>query len=140
MDKDGCPPGQVRVKGECIQGIEWGFDCTHFGTAKKFKQILLDNDLPENPRIKNHPEKKMGSYTVPASKTFIWENNKISMETQNNPISGEYTRINARHIDPGFASYIGIQGNSPEVQKIVDDIKRATRSIKAESPCERRYI
>ena len=129
-NKHGCPPGQVRVKGECIQGISWGFDTTSFGSKERFIAVLEANNLPRNPKRKDH-----GSY-----KTFHWENRKLSMETTNNPVTGEYFEARRRDNEPGFAAYIGIQGSKDEVKTLVEDIKHFAEWIKDESPCEREFV
>lgn len=83
--------------------ISYGFDTTCFPNKKAWENVLFAVDLEyagRNARNNN---------------AFVWAGKGVIVETQANPITGEYNRPELRKVQEGFASYIGITGTPEKV-------------------------
>lgn len=115
---------------------KWGFDLTSFGTAEKFQALLKRHRLT---RFHKEPHRvDRGDYH---SKYvyFIWSGIGLKMITGNNPITGEFNEPGRRENEPGYASYIGIEGTASKVKALAEDIRKIAY-IKDESPGKRDFI
>ncbi len=115
---------------------KYGFDLTGFGSVKKFKDVLKENNL------KSKGRKACKSFkTVVGRRTSCqhqWKNKDLKLVTKVNPITGEadYTK----NKEFGYAGYVGIEGESKAVEKLAKSIKKHARYIKGENPKEREFI
>ena len=107
--------------------IDWGFDLTSFGSAEKFGALLKHHHLSKYERVKHLTVGDMSYYH------FVWSNPDLILSTSNNPLTGEYTNVNQRKPEKGYASYIAIRGKKDKVLALVKDIKKTTKDIKDES-------
>lgn len=106
---------------------KWGFDIVDFGSSDTWQSLCRDLHL---------------QYHGPTnSLAFLWkrQDGQLHLTTQNNPLTGEYGPGN-RPTQPGFASYIGIEGRSDFVLLAVEAVRQYATSIKGESPHKRSFI
>ena len=104
-----------------------GFDLTHFGTAKNWAYAAESANL------------KYAGVETPGG-AFLWRNpTGLLVVTGNNPATGEY-RSALRENDPGYASYIGIEGPAEEVKNFAFIVRNVAESVGEESPGKRSYI
>ena len=103
-----------------------GFDLTGFDSPEDWKKVLsaagITNQTP----------------TRGSDGSFIWKGSSVTIVTGNDPISGEYMNKN-REKEPGYASYIGLEGDEAAVKKAVEVIKDLG-DYKDESPGKREFI
>jgi hypothetical protein len=105
--------GAGRAKARWSGLTKWGFDKVDFGTAAAFAKVLAAAG------ISALQEPKRGHIGE-----FIWSGSGIEVVTGNNPITGEYIDSAKRPPDEGYASYVGIEGNSDKVGAVVRAVKR----------------
>jgi len=105
---------------------EWGFDLTDIN-SKIWKKILKLIGASETP-------KHDGEHS------WIWKGKDVTIYTQNDPISGKYAVKNARKDEVNYASYIGIEGEKQQVEKVADLIRKYATYIKDESKGKRDFI
>ena len=116
--------------------VEHGFDLTDFGkSSNKFKQVLKENNI--NPKAIRDCKKLRtgGTYCE-----FNWKGKGVKLVTANNPITGEYAKSGGRQNEIGYASYMGIEGDSKKVEKLAKSIKKHASWIKGENKTEREFI
>ena len=115
--------------------LEWGFDLTDFGSRKNFEKVLMANRLKRYRKItKTYDEGKRRYYS------YNWYDRGLSITTGNNPITGVYSQPRQRPIEPGYASYIGIEGKPTRVVGLVSSIKKRAKFVKGESAGKREFI
>ena len=105
---------------------QYGFDLTDI-KAKHWINILKSVGLnPNSGKASNDGWK--------------WSNDKITIVTANNPITGEYYAPNRRAPEKDYASYIGLEGDEETVLSVAKMIKKYADGIKDENPRNRDYI
>jgi hypothetical protein len=118
-----CAP-TVRLDGR----HECSFDLTSFGDSpEQWEAICCELGLTFADKIQ-HGEHGICS--------FLWAtpSGSLRVETYNNPVTGEYCRTRARDPEPGFASYMGVDGEGREVAAFVDAVFQRAAYIKDYSP------
>jgi len=103
-----------------------GFDLTSFETVQNWQYVA--DQLGLKPSVGGE------------NGAFVWENQRgLIVVTGNNPATGQY-RSAGRDPEPGYASYIGIEGPDDEVQEAAFLIRNTAIFIKGESPGTRSFI
>lgn len=114
--------------------MEYGFDLTHFGSAKKFDAILKKHGLVKYQRLVRHSPYHRVKYYV-----YSWKGLGLEIHTGNNPLTGAYSSPERRQKEKGYASYIGIEGHPARVTALARDI-HSDASIKGHNPTHNEYI
>lgn len=105
---------------------EHGFDLTDFNTYQGWQYVC---DVSRLSLINRDPRG-----------AFVWGNDTgLIVVTGNNPDTGEYREFNVRPRQPGYASYIGIEGPAAEVDSFVALIHQHA-NFKGESIGRRGFI
>jgi hypothetical protein len=104
---------------------EYGFDLTEI-SANNWDEVLASVGIDSSDAEKTNDG-------------WLWKNDKISIYTANNPVTGEYYSNSKRSIEKNYASYIGLEGDPETVRKVAALIKERGQ-FKGESPTSRRYI
>jgi hypothetical protein len=107
---------------------KWGFDLVSFVGARGFANVLAAAGISAS------QEPGRGHIGE-----FIWKGSGIVVVTGNNPITGEYMTPGRRESEPGYAGYMGIEGNSDKVARVVAAVKKYG-DYKDESPGSREFI
>ena len=108
---------------------KWGFDLMDFGPSRgAFQRVLSSVGISAT------KEPKRGHIGE-----FVWEGSGITIVTGNNPITGEYSVEGRRQPQPGYASYVGIEGSPDKVEMAAGLMKRLG-DYKDESPNARDFI
>ena len=107
---------------------KWGFDLVGFVGARGFVSVLSSVGISAS----QEPGRASGG-------GFIWKGSGIIIVTGNNPITGEYMIPGRREPQPGYASYMGIEGNAEKVATAVQAVKKYG-DYKEESPGRREFI
>lgn len=115
--------------------LDWGFDLTDFGSAKKFQKIIDKYDLEYQRLIIDE-----GKSTERYAYRFYRLEPFLEIITGNNPITGEFSLPMYREKQKGYASYVGITGEEKLVKSVIKDIKKLAIDIKDESPGIRYFI
>jgi hypothetical protein len=114
---------------------KYGFDLTDFGDAGTFKRVLGVAEIPRKARV-------VVENAHYGTRDFIWrfyfEGDNILIQTYCDPISGQDQDGQMRR--PGYAGYIGIEGDANKVAALVCAIKEYAVSVKGESPDQRDFI
>ena len=109
-----------------LSPYKWGFDLTDFGDdwpAFKEKHGLVFCGNENNRAIFKNP------YTG------------ITLFCGCNPDTGEYLGVGVRGIEPGYLSYVGIEGtNAFFFLEFIESFKTACQFTKSESPLKRAFI
>ena len=113
---------------------KWGFDLTDF-KPDGFKKVLKGLELQEGTVFRTFHEDPEG-----VGRGFVWKNDHVTIETKNNPITGQYGTDRMREPEINYAGYIGIEGDRAHVLKAVKLIKQNASEIKDESPNNRDFI
>ena len=100
-----------------------GFDLTEID-ANHWKNLIADHGL-----VRSFDEEG-----------WKWKAEGILIVAGNDPVSGKYARPNMRPDQIGYASYIGIEGESEIVESVVQFIKKHADFIKDESEGKRGFI
>jgi len=103
---------------------EYGFDLTEI-SANDWDQVLASVGIDSSDVEKTNDG-------------WLWKNDKISIYTANDPVTGKYYN-NSRSITKNYASYIGLEGDPETVRQVAALIKERGQ-FKGESPTSRRYI
>lgn len=121
-----------------IRKGQYGFDLTDFSTAKKFKGLLRRHKLAKYKRVKKVLDWKDNIWYY----MYTWSTKEgdLKLVTGNNPITGRFSSPKARQTEKGYASYMGIEGNSKKVKALAKDIKKTATYVKGENPREREFI
>lgn len=107
---------------------ECGFDITDFSKAENWQAILDELHLKLSDKRGPHD-------------SFVWENDRLSVVTQNNPITGEYSRGKfVREPQIGFASFIGAVGDEESVERFYHLVRCKATYIKDETRYVRSFI
>lgn len=111
-----------------MDDVKHGFDTTHFGSASNFAKLLLEFGL-------------FAATTQHATTPhWAWCNARgLVLVAQCNPLTGQYAPGN-RENEPGFASYVGLQGPPYEVAACAAAVRRYAVYIKEERAGVRAYI
>jgi hypothetical protein len=107
---------------------KWGFDLVSFVGAKGFANVLGAVGIHSS----QEPSRGSGG-------EFIWKGFEIIVVTGNNPITGEDRTPGRREPQPGYAGYMGIEGDPSKVAAAVWAVKRYG-DYKGESPGRRDFI
>ena len=88
---------------------EYDYDLTNVGSKQDFQRVLNDHGLTEYERVNT------GTEEDPVY-DYVWytPNRDLAISTNNNPISGNYSRPDNRKNEPGYASYTAIEGTDQE--------------------------
>jgi len=117
------------------QILEHGFDLTTFQPGG-FQIVLKELGMPlKGKLVKCQSDFPDSSYNI-----WQWIAKEGKIITYNNPITGEYGGPCRRKPEKDYASYIGIEGESDWVQKVVELIKKYASVIKDESIGKRNFI
>lgn len=111
------------LKGEHTAS-KWGFDLTSID-GHAWKRIMTAIG------IKSRPKNIEGAWH--------WRGEGVLVVTGNDPITGEYGTAGKRDAEPGYAGYIGIEGEPSLVKKAVSLIKEYG-DAKGDSPGKRNFI
>jgi hypothetical protein len=77
--------------------------------------------------------------SVATADGYYWHGDDVLIVTANNPLTGGYYN-GSRESEPGYASYIGIEGDNSKVLKVVRAIKKYAQDIKDEDTERRSFI
>lgn len=103
------------MEGRSMEAYEHGFDLTSFRSPSSFQRVLMAAGINPN----QEPQRgHLGE--------FIWKGSGVTIVTGNNPITGEYMQAGQRRPEPGYASYIGLDGDEKKVKAIVELIKKTS--------------
>lgn len=105
-----------------------GFDHTDFGRPKAFVRVLNEAGINAGDyvRVDASGDDDRDYYN------FVWFCDEGFIVTGNNPITGEY-RNPGRGSDPGYASYMGVEGEADFVATVVAAVKENAEHIKQHS-------
>lgn len=113
---------------------EAGFDLTLISDerdgeigAQKWIKILKSLGISTQPKLSQKDY------------AWVWQGKNIAIYTGNDPISGKYA-TGKREDKKGYASSIGIEGDSGMVQKAFSLIKRNAEYIKGSNKTRREFI
>jgi hypothetical protein len=106
---------------------EYGFDLTDI-SSKDWKKLLKMFSIPTTPKLDNNK--------------WLWKskNNNVFIVTSNDPLTGKYAARGDRDDEPGYAGYIGIEGDKELVNQIAEFIKKNADYIKGKSVGRRSFI
>lgn len=86
---------------------EASFDLTDFGNSESFVRVLEDLNLHP---VEEYFRLSFGNNEANDRYVYLWANSEGMIVAGNNPITGDYSDPEARQNQPGYASYIGIEG------------------------------
>jgi len=123
----------LRQRGYLIEGkmLKWGFDKVDMGSAATWKKIVKAF------RLKHSAVNPNPARFGPDYKRQHWKGSGLLIVTANNPITGHRDEGGA---GPGWAGYIGLEGDQQKVEKAVAMIKKLAVDIGGESKHKRSYI
>ena len=97
-----------------------GFDLTNFESSENFVEML--ESIGVDPYY-GYARVNVARWDEDSRYYYVWGNEDGMIVCGNNPITGEYSSPNDRHNDPGYGSYIGIEGTKEVVdnayQKVI---------------------
>ena len=70
---------------------------------------------------------------------FVWTARGLTVDTHNNPETGEYSQPNRRDDEPGYASYIGASGDPARIREFREALKRHATWRKSPITHDRSY-
>lgn len=108
-----------------------GFDCTDFGNADTFRQVLEAVDLdPEADHYRIDSRLDPNNEDAIKTVAHIWVNDGVMIQTGNDPLSGEYGKADVgKDSEPGYASLIRIEGREYPVGSLFREIKRHAKDV-----------
>jgi hypothetical protein len=113
-------------------GREDGFDLTSFGDADTFEAIVRDFGLRYD---------KVQSYADREDRyRFLWYNDEVLLTTGNNPLTGEYNMDGARSPEPGYASYMSVEGETEAVRTLSQRLRSDAEHVKEFTTGESGFI
>lgn len=118
---DNRPHEKVVLTGRPTSGIshlagdaQAGLDLTTFGRASAFKAVLDSVAIPREPGMVYEEDERLRAY--------VWASESVLLVTGANPLTGERAGLNKPR-EPGYASYIGIEGTQARVTKVLNRIR-----------------
>ena len=110
-----------------------GFDYTEI-SPDNWKQVLSSVGIKSKP-ILVQTEDPLFNF-----KMWKWNGKNIFIVTSYDPLTGKNADKLNKPGDPGFAGYIGIEGESGLVKKVFSLIKKKADHIKGANPKDRDFI
>jgi hypothetical protein len=106
---------------------EYGFDLTDI-SSNDWKKLLKMFSIPTTPKLDKN--------------TWVWQSKKhnVFIVTSNDPLTGKYAARGGRDNEPGYAGYIGIEGDKDLVNGIAKFIQKNADYIKGKSVGNRDFI
>ena len=84
-----------------------GFDLTNFESPENFVKMLESIDVDP---YYGYVRVDISRWDEETRYYYVWGNENGMIVCGNNPITGEYSSPDDRHNDPGYGSYIGVEG------------------------------
>ena len=91
-----------------------GFDLTNFESPENFVEML--ESIGIDPYY-GYARVDVSRWDKDSYYYYVWGDENGMIVCGNNPITGEYRRVNERHNDSRYGSYIGVEGTKEFVDK-----------------------
>lgn len=120
------PKGRSKNMNENNEWVDAGFDCTDFGSAETFEDVLEQVGIDS----RQYNDEKL----------FVWWCEEGRIITADNPITAEHYKTGSTNSKKGYAGRMGITGELQWVAVTTFIIQREAEWVKGVSLNERAYI
>lgn len=118
---------------------EAGFDLTKFSSADSFQRFVENYHLEGPYDVPLYPSQQNPDVEAGDLKGWVWADEYVLVMVTANPLTGVRARIQ-REPEPGYAGYIGIEGERASVKAVFRAIRRRASECKGYDNTHSKYI